>query len=83
MIPEGEEKHIVRLDKSEDPNADTPDTTNANKTIVKVNAKVHEKTSAAANVAIHADRFEHYEHRKRWNEWALQTYRGVTQGKSV
>ncbi|KAI1321344.1 hypothetical protein EDD11_006681 [Mortierella claussenii] len=63
-IPEGEEKHVVRLDA---------------KSIEKVGAKEHEKVSAAANVALHADRFEEYDRRKQWNTWALETYRQVTQ----
>ncbi|KAF9945952.1 hypothetical protein BGZ72_000828, partial [Mortierella alpina] len=62
-IPEGEEKHVVRLDA---------------KSIEKVAAKEHEMISAAANVAIHADRFEEYDRRKQWNTWALDTYRQVT-----
>ncbi|KAF9136198.1 hypothetical protein BGX30_011311 [Mortierella sp. GBA39] len=64
MVPEGEEKHVVRLDA---------------KSIEKVGAKEHEMVSAAANVALHADRFEEYERRKKWNTWALETYREVTQ----
>ncbi|KAF9150202.1 hypothetical protein BG015_007999 [Linnemannia schmuckeri] len=64
MIPKGEEKHVVRLDA---------------KSIEKVGAKEHEMVSAAANVALHADRFEEYERRKKWNTWALETYRQVTQ----
>ncbi|KAF9095881.1 hypothetical protein BGX23_012427 [Mortierella sp. AD031] len=63
-IPEGEEKHVVRLDA---------------KSIEKVGAKEHEMVAAAANVALHADRFEEYDRRKRWNTWALETYRQVTQ----
>ncbi|KAF9195467.1 hypothetical protein BGZ51_000042 [Haplosporangium sp. Z 767] len=63
LIPEGEEKHVVRLDA---------------KSIEKVGAKEHEMVSAAANVALHADRFEEYERRKQWNTWALETYRQVT-----
>ncbi|KAI9240948.1 MAG: hypothetical protein BYD32DRAFT_113427 [Podila humilis] len=62
-IPEGEEKHVVRLDA---------------KSIEKVLAKPHEMISAAANVALHADRFEDYERRKMWNTWALETYQKVT-----
>ncbi|CAO3565487.1 unnamed protein product [Mortierella alpina] len=62
-IPEGEEKHVVRLDA---------------KSIEKVPAKEHEMVSAAANVALHADRFEEYDRRKQWNTWALETYRQVT-----
>ena len=65
MVPEREEKHVVRLDA---------------KSIEKVGAKEHEMVSAAANVALHADRFEEYERRKKWNTWALETYREVTQG---
>ncbi|KAF9171966.1 hypothetical protein BGX20_006596, partial [Mortierella sp. AD010] len=65
LIPEGEEKHVVRLDA---------------KSIEKVNAKEHEMISAAANVALHADRFDEYERRKEWNTWALETYRKVTEG---
>ncbi|KAF9336846.1 hypothetical protein BG006_007217 [Podila minutissima] len=61
-IPEGEEKHVVRLDA---------------KSIEKVLAKPHEMISAAANVALHADRFEDYERRKMWNTWALETYQKV------
>jgi hypothetical protein len=80
MIPEAEEKYTVRLDKDVDPSEDAP---NINKSIVKVVAKAHERTSAAANVAIHADRFDDYDRRKQWNEWALQTYRDVTQGRSA
>ncbi|KAF9356434.1 hypothetical protein BGX34_009934 [Mortierella sp. NVP85] len=76
MIPEGEEKYTVRLDKDVDPGADT---SSINKSIIKVVAKAHERISAAANVAIHADRFDDYDRRKQWNEWALQTYRDVTQ----
>ncbi|KAF9135594.1 hypothetical protein BGW39_001920 [Mortierella sp. 14UC] len=64
MVPEGEEKHVVRLDA---------------KSIEKVAAKEHEMVSAAANVALHADRFEEYDRRKQWNTWALETYRQVTQ----
>ncbi|KAF9905088.1 hypothetical protein EC991_002041 [Linnemannia zychae] len=64
MIPEGEEKHVVRLDA---------------KSIEKVGAKEHEMVSAAANVALHADRFEEYDRRKQWNTWAMETYRQVTQ----
>ncbi|KAG0317171.1 hypothetical protein BGZ97_005821 [Linnemannia gamsii] len=64
MVPEGEEKHVVRLDA---------------KSIEKVGAKEHEMVSAAANVALHADRFEEYDRRKKWNTWALETYRQVTQ----
>ncbi|KAG0364894.1 hypothetical protein BGX24_004410 [Mortierella sp. AD032] len=64
MIPEGEEKHVVKLDA---------------KSIEKVAAKEHEMVSAAANVALHADRFEEYDRRKQWNTWALETYRQVTQ----
>jgi hypothetical protein len=67
MVPEGEEKHVVRLDA---------------KSIEKVGAKEHEMVSAAANVALHADRFEEYDRRKKWNTWALETYRQVTQGKN-
>ncbi|KAF9278523.1 hypothetical protein BGZ68_008511 [Mortierella alpina] len=63
-IPEGEEKHVVRLDA---------------KSIEKVPAKEHEMVSAAANVALHADRFEEYDRRKQWNTWALETYRQVTE----
>jgi hypothetical protein len=66
LIPEGEEKHVVRLDA---------------KSIEKVNAKEHERVSAAANVALHADRFEEYDRRKQWNTWALETYRQVTKGR--
>ncbi|KAG0088939.1 hypothetical protein BGZ92_005525 [Podila epicladia] len=62
IIPEGEEKHVVRLDA---------------KSIEKVLAKPHEMISAAANVALHADRFEDYERRKMWNTWALETYQKV------
>ncbi|KAF9935871.1 hypothetical protein BGZ67_002896 [Mortierella alpina] len=62
QIPEGEEKHVVRLDA---------------KSIEKVAAKEHEMVSAAANVALHADRFEEYDRRKQWNSWALETYRQV------
>ncbi|KAF9960348.1 hypothetical protein BGZ70_008632 [Mortierella alpina] len=62
-IPEGEEKHVVRLDA---------------KSIEKVPAKEHEMVSAAANVALHADRFEEYDRRKQWNTWALEIYRQVT-----
>ncbi|KAF9208508.1 hypothetical protein BGZ49_008592 [Haplosporangium sp. Z 27] len=64
LIPEGEEKHVVRLDA---------------KSIEKVGAKEHEMVSAAANVAIHADRFDEYERRKQWNTWGLETYRSVTE----
>ncbi|KAF8940205.1 hypothetical protein BGZ47_007829 [Haplosporangium gracile] len=64
MVPEGEERHVVRLDA---------------KSIEKVGAKEHEMVSAAANVALHADRFEEYERRKKWNTWALESYRQVTQ----
>ncbi|KAF9347132.1 hypothetical protein BGX26_001378 [Mortierella sp. AD094] len=64
LIPEGEEKHVVRLDA---------------KSIEKVGAKEHEMASAAANVALHADRFDEYERRKKWNTWALETYRKVTE----
>ncbi|KAG0052320.1 hypothetical protein BGZ83_002760 [Gryganskiella cystojenkinii] len=63
LIPEGEEKHVVRLDS---------------KSIEKVGAKEHEMVSVAANVALHADRFEEYDQRKKWNTWALDTYRTVT-----
>ncbi|KAF9573811.1 hypothetical protein EC968_007882 [Mortierella alpina] len=62
-IPEGEEKHVVRLDA---------------KSIEKVAAKEHEMVSAAANVALHADRFDEYDRRKQWNTWALEIYRQVT-----
>ncbi|KAG0291945.1 hypothetical protein BGZ96_004690 [Linnemannia gamsii] len=64
MVPGEEEKHVVRLDA---------------KSIEKVGAKEHEMVSAAANVALHADRFEEYDRRKKWNTWALETYRKVTQ----
>ena len=67
LIPQGEEKHVVRLDS---------------KSIEKVGAKEHEMVSAAANVALHADRFEEYDQRKKWNTWALDTYRTVTKGKA-
>lgn len=79
MIPEEAEKYTVRLDKNVDPNVDS----SINKSIVSVVAKTHERISAAANVAIHADRFDDYDRRKQWNEWALETYREVTQGRSV
>ncbi|KAF9412378.1 hypothetical protein BGZ94_001062 [Podila epigama] len=65
LIPEGEEKHIVRLDS---------------KSIEKVLAKPHEMVTSAANVALHADRFEDYERRKMWNRWALETYQKVVAG---
>ncbi|KAF9436468.1 hypothetical protein BGZ76_003899 [Entomortierella beljakovae] len=64
LIPNGEEKHVVRLDA---------------KSIEKVGAKEDEMVSTAANVAIHADRFDEYERRKKWNTWALETYRKVTE----
>lgn len=67
-IPEGEEKHVVRLDA---------------KSIEKVLAKPHEMISAAANVALHADRFEDYERRKMWNTWALETYQKVAAGMKM
>lgn len=67
MVPEGEEKHVVRLDA---------------KSIEKVGAKEHEMVSAAANVALHADRFDEYDRRKKWNTWALETYRQVTRGRN-
>ncbi|KAI8603340.1 hypothetical protein EDD21DRAFT_37460 [Dissophora ornata] len=62
LIPTGEEKHVVRLDA---------------KSIEKVGAKGHEIVTAAANVALHADRFEEYDRRKQWNTWAMETYREV------
>ncbi|KAF9919978.1 hypothetical protein BGZ65_011646, partial [Modicella reniformis] len=87
MVPEGEEKHVVRLDKVTNADSDTTTTTTTtttathaktSKKVVKVSVKEHERISAAANIAIHADRFEDYDRRKQWNEWALQTYREVT-----
>lgn len=53
------------------------------KSIEKVLAKPHEMISAAANVALHADRFEDYERRKMWNTWALETYQKVTAGMDM
>lgn len=81
MITPDEEKHVVRLNKPSDSKDDdtAADSTNTNVTMTKVNTKTHERTSAAANIAIHADRFDDYDRRKQWNEWALQTYRQVTQ----
>ncbi|KAG0333997.1 hypothetical protein BG004_000602 [Podila humilis] len=60
LIPETAEKSVVKLDSQ--------------KSIVKVLTKPYEMISAAANVALHADRFQDYERRKMWNTWALETY---------
>lgn len=65
LIPDGEERYAVRIET---------------KSIEMVNAKEHEMTSSAANVALHGDRFSEYARRKSWNNWALETYRKVTEG---
>ncbi|KAF9977765.1 hypothetical protein BGZ73_004989 [Actinomortierella ambigua] len=61
-VPEGAEKHIVGADM---------------KTMEKVALKPHEMIHAATTVALHADRFEDYERRKKWNSWAMDTLEAV------
>ncbi|KAG0235546.1 hypothetical protein BGW42_005159 [Actinomortierella wolfii] len=61
-VPEGAEKHVVASDM---------------KTIEKVPLKAHEMIHAASTVALHADRFEDYERRKKWNDWAMDIYEAV------
>ncbi|KAF9163023.1 hypothetical protein DFQ26_003025 [Actinomortierella ambigua] len=61
-VPEGAEKHIVGSDM---------------KTIEKVPLKPHEMIHAASTVALHADRFDDYERRTKWNAWAMKTLEAV------
>ncbi|KAF9579166.1 hypothetical protein BGW38_004679, partial [Lunasporangiospora selenospora] len=78
LIPDGDEKYIVRIEQEDDD--ETDDVNKAKSTLEKVSTKLSEMNSAAANVALHADRMDDYEPRKQWNEWALKTYRQVTEG---